>query len=480
MTGWTELVAAALLGTERRQIPPEALAVLDWEVPAHQEAAAALLDLASAYSPYRKAGALPASRPEVAVAPAQELPFAPTAAQELLGQLLDARSSVAVEEWLAVCASKGLGVAPQYWPALADFSVSNRETDLSVLRQTYGVRGLAFLGLRGEWGRLLRGGDERPRLNREEVEARWEEAGAKERFDLLDSLPHELGPEDEAFLEAARTDRRASVSSKAAELLSKMPTSSYSRKLTERALACVTVERHRLRRDKLTVHPVGPSDELAADGIAAKPPTSYDGKQSTWTLHSLLAAADLGAWTRETGLSASDLLALAGETPSAETLRKGWRAATVRQRNEEWAAALVAAGEASGDVVSLVPPAVLLGIARTALRKDADNAENADNARTLMRFVRPWPSDLVEEMLARLLHGKFGRVPDSYVVEEYARAIGLPDLPLIEAALRRGADPKLQTAAAIDRQLTALHALVATRSAVHVVFNQPATTGEQP
>jgi hypothetical protein len=474
VSGWGELVATALLGTERRPVPQDSLDALQWPTTDH-EAASLLLDLASAYTPYRRAGALPDTHEAVATAPAQELQLAPAAAQDLLGQLIDTRAVATIDEWLAVCVRQGLGIAPQLWPTLADLCLNRRDVDLGALQRAYGRRGRAFLTLREEWSPLLAAqsttdDEATTSVGRAQIAEEWESASAAEKVALLGALARSLSPEDEPFLAQALTDRRMSVGSKAAELLSAMPTSTYSRRMTERAHAAIVLERHRIGKDRLVINV--PDDEI--EGVPAKPPASFPLGPRSWVLYNLVATADIARWREHTGLSPGELLSLAADTDWADALRGGWHEAAVRQRDIAWAAALVGTGDLDEALVAVVPPPGRVDLARALFQGGAGLSQ-------LVALVQhcptPLPGDLVAAVVALI---RAGKASGPWAAEAFGRVIGINDLPQLTDAVRRGPDAQATHPAAVERALAALHDAVAAKAAVHLAFSPPASTGEQP
>src|SRR5437870_1646750 len=96
MTGWEELVTAALLGTDRRAVPElpdgavaELVGRLDARSPGRQpDPAGRLLDIAGARRAYVLAGRRPSARPAPAAAPPDPEPLASPAAHALLPRLV--------------------------------------------------------------------------------------------------------------------------------------------------------------------------------------------------------------------------------------------------------------------------------------------------------------------------------------------------------------------------------------------------------
>jgi hypothetical protein len=151
---WDTLVTTALLGTDRRPLPdglPEPVARL---AAAQADRALAVLDAAAGYLSLRHAGARPGSRPEPPPAPRQRLDPAPEAAQVLLGRLLRERDPALVDQWLARCTTRGLGVRAGLWAPLAAATAARGGPDRALVRAALGERGRAFLAANPRWRAL--------------------------------------------------------------------------------------------------------------------------------------------------------------------------------------------------------------------------------------------------------------------------------------------------------------------------------------
>ncbi|MFD8384093.1 DUF5691 domain-containing protein [Streptomyces sp. NPDC059679] len=159
---WDDLVAAALLGTERRTPPISPRP--------GQDAPAALLDAAALSTVRRRAGLRPAaSRPAPAPAPEDPRPPLPPAARNRLAMLLAGRSAPGsgrrsapdlaelLPQWLAMANQYGYRAPDALLPALLD--AARARTDLRPEALTLGgARVLWLARLNPEWRFALRGG----------------------------------------------------------------------------------------------------------------------------------------------------------------------------------------------------------------------------------------------------------------------------------------------------------------------------------
>ena len=402
---WEELVTAALLGTERRTPPGCAPG---------REAPAGLLDAAAVETVRRRAGLRPAraaERPQPALDDPR--PPLPAAASRRLAMLLADRPGTGgggrrgtapdlmelLPQWLAAANSHGYAAPPQTVPSLLD--AARGRTDLRPAALAFaGPRAVWLARLNPDWRFALRatpGGGaalppaddpeqvrqlwqeglfaervallaairaREPAAARELLATTWATERAEDRLMFLDSLRTGLGPEDEPFLEQALSDRSRNVRATAAELLSALPRSALAARMAVRAGACVAVD-HTRDAPALTVEAPHECDAgMERDGVVAKAPTGRG--ERSWWFGQLVEAAPLGTWPgRLGGRTPREIVALPVTDDWQGELHAAWCRAAVRQRDAEWARALLgspSAPEAGGPgAVSLAERAKLLG-----------------------------------------------------------------------------------------------------------------------
>ncbi|WP_445800807.1 DUF5691 domain-containing protein [Streptomyces malaysiensis] len=402
VASWDDLVAAALLGTERRT-PPVAPRP-------GQDAPSALLDAAALSTVRRRAGLRPApARPLPGRAPEDPRPALPTAARSRLALLLADRSAPGrggprsapdlaelLPQWLALANHHGYRVPDALLPALLD--AARARTDLRPEALTLGgPRALWLARLNPDWKFALRGAagraptplpepsdvaaapDDEQRLWEEGLFAErvsllasarhrdpaaglallsgtWSTERAEDRLMFLDSLRDDLSPSDEPFLEQALSDRSRNVRATAAELLSALPGSALAARMAERSRGCVALTTDEpTAGEQIAVRPPDECDSgMQRDGIVAKPPSGR-GKRSWW-LGQLVEATPLDRWSEWFGgRTPAEIVALPVTDGWQADLHAAWCRAAVRQRSAEWCRALlgtpavapVTAGEAA-------------------------------------------------------------------------------------------------------------------------------------
>ena len=347
---WDELVASALIGTARRPpaIPGEPRAVLasiDRDDPA-----GAVLKAGAALGLYRQAGARPAvdGTPPPAPAPDERRPYCSVVAAERLDAMLAGRFRAVLGEWLRLVAGAGLLVPPDRLPGLlyagaVDPRLRAGATDV------IGERGRWLAGRNPAWawasgradddvGTWATGSRDARRLLlarlrpvdagrvRELLASTWATETPEDRAAFLTALATNLSMDDEPFLEAALDDRRKEVRQAAAGLLWGLPGSRLGARMAERTRPLVQLPAVRL--------PVSVDPAMARDGVVARPPAGVG--ERAWWLHQLVAATPLSTWAGEPA-------GLVAQAPAP--LRQAWAEAAARQGDEDWAMALLDAGD---------------------------------------------------------------------------------------------------------------------------------------
>ncbi|MEU9120299.1 DUF5691 domain-containing protein [Streptomyces sp. NPDC048506] len=391
---WADLVSAALLGTERR-VPPVA-------VRPGQSAAAALLDAAAVSTVRRRAALRPAPAGErPSPAPADPRPLMPAAARRRLALLLADRGGAGgsrrgtapdltelLPQWLAAAHGHGYRAPDALLPALLDTARARTDLRPAALALA-GPRALWLARLNDDWAFALRGIG-RPAAHPaaqdpEDVRRRWEEglfaeriallaslrrhdpqAGlallgttwaterAEDRLMFLDSLRDDLTPADEPFLEQALSDRSRNVRATAAELLSALPGSALAARMARRAHSCVGLDRTAGTPVVAVEAPHECDAGMQRDGVAPKPPSGRG--ERSWWLGQLVEATPLDGWRdRFASRTPAAIVALPVADDWRTELHDAWCRAAVRQRNGDWARALLGAPGAPDPSAEVAP-----------------------------------------------------------------------------------------------------------------------------
>lgn len=148
MINRSELVTAALLGTDRRA--PN----LPGEIDDDHEPATVLLDHAARSAVSLRAGALLPRVPPAASGPLDPLIMAAPAAQSIMNRLLARPVIELINLWLSSAAMRGLGLAPSQWTAVILLALRSAELDRALLAQALGPRGLWYCQQNPQWQKL--------------------------------------------------------------------------------------------------------------------------------------------------------------------------------------------------------------------------------------------------------------------------------------------------------------------------------------
>ncbi len=409
MSGWDELVAAALLGTRRRVVHteglPESVRAL---VPDDEDPATRLLTAAALMAGYRRAGRVPESGGRPLPEAAEDArPVIPAVARRRLDRMLTGDHTDLLGDWLELVRRTDLRLPPERLPVFAELA-RTRPALRAPFAEVAGARGSWLGALNPEWSYLAdhrcdvadvwRHGDtdQRVRWLREtfaddppaagEALARdWAGEPAATRVRLLRAVRDVIG---EDFLEAALDDRAQEVRALAADILSGRPASAFAARMAERLRALVTVA-----DSTITVRlPTARDDGMVRDGVPAAP--ARGGQRTAWLRH-IVAAAPLSAWEQRP----ADLAAMPVEGCDPGVLLEAWAAAATRQRDLPWARALLTTDDlTTPETAALV--SVLPAAERARTVADLGSArKSADLAELVVALPAPWPVDLGNALL---------------------------------------------------------------------------------
>ncbi len=369
MSAWKDFVTVSLLGTEKSGATATLPAALgDILEPAGKlPPEAQFLTRAGALALWRRAGWKPVRGEATAppLSPSESIPLINPTSIAHLRAMLDGHCADALPEWLGEVARLNKRVPPELLPVLLEWARQNRaRRPLAVSAGGERVRWLATLnpawnfaaddspehwetGGREQRIAILRGWRaSQPAEARTKLEAVWSAESADTRAAFLAVLAENLSGEDEPLLERALDDRGKEVRLIAADLLARLPGSSFVARMTARAGLLLTFKRGGLlSRASLEVTlPPDPDAVASRDGLDPKvfgPVNTLGAKATLLTL--MVAAIPLRHWTDTFQQTPAELLKTVKKSDFADALVTGWALAAFRQHDANWAEALLEA-----------------------------------------------------------------------------------------------------------------------------------------
>ncbi|MEV7006458.1 DUF5691 domain-containing protein [Streptosporangium sp. NPDC051022] len=477
--GWEELVSAALVGTDRRPLPPASPAspgspgspdFVGSEGSTSFGGRASeveLLERAVLHTVRARAGRRLREAGALDLAPAESRPEVSRAAGDRLARILGGERPRLLAEWLETAAARGRRVPPHLLPELLDQGAADRSIrrHLGVLA---GNRGRWLAGLNPAWGFLLEEatatdpasgsareiwelgtpGDRRAHLGalraadpaeaRRLLEATWERETPGDRAAFLEVLADGLSFDDEPFLEAALDDRRREVRHQAADLLTRLPGSRLGLRMAERAARCLAVEGGRIQAT-----PPGACDAaMERDGIRARPPRGTG--ERSWWLQQTVARTPLGVWADLLGRPPRELVRMKVVDWGREVMA-GWVRAAVLQGDPEWARVLFA-WDPLADLLAVLPRADQERVAADFVRR---HGLDGQLIMVLGGAAAPWGPDLTRAVLEKIIEVS-GSQP--WNLGELTRLAGeRADPALCLTAERLSPEPSVQEVASLLR-----------------------------
>lgn len=385
MSAWDELVSAATVG-----VGGKALEMTDFD-PAiaepvgridRRDAVAAVYSIAALDTVAVRAG-MPAGPQVDAMAPApdEDRPVMNERLAGLLGQALDSGEELAT--WaIESMAARDLRVPPVMIPALLQRTarqirirpavavlVGERGrwlSDVSDIPGTLPARDLAAepdvdveevwsLGntpARVEVLRRWRTTDSIEALRR--LQETWASEPGDVRAALLGAFEVGLSSTDEAFLEMALDDRKGSVRTGAARLLTKIPNSALQKRMIDRARAVLVGSGGGRRWRIALVLPEGADQAARRDGIDPTPPRGTGA--GAWLARQVLETTPLSLWENIFGKNPASLVEAVADD-DADIVLGAWSAAAVAQHSATWAGALYRWKGAESGLVGLLDEA---------------------------------------------------------------------------------------------------------------------------
>ena len=186
---------------------------------------------------------------------------------------------------------------------------------------------------------------------RARLEASLKELNAKERAPMVAALHAGLSLDDEPLLEKLLTDRSKEVRENAAQLLTRLPDSAHSQRMTAWLQAMLS------RDDKgewQIEPPTEGNKDWERDGIALQLPTYVKGERAWW-LQQLVALAPIDFWRQALDKSPEQLWDWSRRSDWKSALRQGWLRALDTQHDLRWLP-LLQSMESDSRAQALLPP----------------------------------------------------------------------------------------------------------------------------
>ncbi len=362
---WQDILTTALVGTERKTLTPiaptnqlsELLSQLNYNNPE-----GALLSATAIISLYQKAGQIPVTDNQPLPTPCQtdnNLNCSPLSAQHLKVMLLKERQQL-LPEWLAAAAAAKKQVPAYYLPELLELGRNSLNLRLAIM-PVLGKRGRWLAAQNPEWDYVV-GEDievtwetgsnaarqllfqqlrtSNPAEAREKLTKVWASGKPEEKLLFIELLQTGLNIDDEPFLEAALDDKSQEIGKKAAELLAHLPESRLCQRMAKRVTSALIIKqnRHRLHLD---FNLNNSSDKgMTIDGINGKHHPKLLGEKA-WKILQMVASTPLSLWTEINGVSPIEWIQAAKRSEWDRTLIDAWVVAALRQKNPDWAEALL-------------------------------------------------------------------------------------------------------------------------------------------
>ena len=331
MSGFDDVVRAAALGARNRPLAAASLSAPVAAVLSGADGAERVLEAAAAHAAAART-AIPAAPATALNLPARPAPVIDSGLADILTRImaLDHPQDEFIVRVLRLVRRRGLRLPPPLLNRVASaLSGDDRDEVVAVMDE----RDRAVFALDERWAARIRrfaqrnappdpawweDGDAQERadylarLRRTDPDAAralladgaWLRARAPEREQILDALAIGLGPADEQILEERLDDRAEAVRGRAAELLSRLPSSALIARAEALAERHVVVTRRALRAPAVELHGIEMTDALARDRYPAK---AHRTSASLARLEEVIARIPTWRWPDLVGISAAEL-----------------------------------------------------------------------------------------------------------------------------------------------------------------------------
>lgn len=416
MSGFDDVVRAAALGARNRPLTEASLSAPVAAVLSGADGAERVLEAAAAHAAAART-AIPAAPATALNLPARPAPVIDPGLADILTRImaLDHPQDEFIVRVLRLVRRRGLRLPPPLLNRVASaLSGDDRDEVVAVMDE----RDRAVFALDERWAARIRRFAQR---NAPPDPARWEEGDAQERADylarlrrtdpdaaralladgawlrarapereqILNALAIGLGPADEQILEERLDDRAEAVRGRAAELLSRLPSSALIARAEALAERHVVVTRRALRAPAVELHGIEMTDALARDRYPAK---AHRTSASLARLEEVIARIPTWRWPDLVGISAAELARarVRCDGQKADLIAPLVRAA-VAWRDGELAAALADLGPSPA-------PAGLFGLLDEPRREALlHRLIAAKRYSAVVTCTLSWPSELTAE-----------------------------------------------------------------------------------
>lgn len=416
MSGFDDVVRAAALGARNRPLTEASLSAPVAAVLSGADGAERVLEAAAAHAAAART-AIPVAPATALNLPARPAPVIDPGLADILTRImaLDHPQDEFIVRVLRLVRRRGLRLPPPLLNRVASaLSGDDRDEVVAVMDE----RDRAVFALDERWAARIRRfaqrnappdparwedgdaqerADHLARLRRTDPDAAralladgaWLKARAPEREQILNALAIGLGPADEQILEERLDDRAEAVRGRAAELLSRLPSSALIARAEALAERHVVVTRRALRAPAVELHGIEMTDALARDRYPAK---AHRTSASLARLEEVIARIPTWRWPDLVGISAAELARARArcDGQKVELLVPLVRAA-VAWRDGELAAALADLGPSPA-------PAGLFGLLDEPRREALlHRLITAKRYSAVVTCTLSWPSELTAE-----------------------------------------------------------------------------------
>ncbi|MBY0547516.1 MAG: hypothetical protein K2W95_09505 [Candidatus Obscuribacterales bacterium] len=376
MSDWKSIVAAAVLGSERQQMPQlTSGGILGVTIAAvctddRRNKEQKLLAVAAILAVHSAAGAMAQKSTYPAVLMESDngegwCECNQKSAEQLNAALLPKSDPGLLDQWLECAVSSKKLAPPHLIPRLLDVAAKDRS--VAAIMKVVGAVGRNLAKLNPEWQQLT--GEQSSSLPesidaawqtglpgerlgllknlrairsqdaRRLVESTWAEDTPKDRQAFVDAFAIELSMDDEPFLEEkALMDGRKEVRTAARLLLSRLPHSRYNLRMIDRASALLTITANDFNLEM----PNECDKSMQRDGVELKSSDKRLGDKQSW-LCQMIGFINPAHWCEKFSLSPPELVGLALKSKDWQhLLLSGWVAAAQLHGSAPWIEALFA------------------------------------------------------------------------------------------------------------------------------------------